>query len=64
MTSGNRGLGRGLDALLGGVREDEKKTSDSSEVRMISVDAITPNPHQPRREFSEEGLNDLRNNFV
>jgi len=59
MTSGNRGLGRGLDALLGGVREDEKKTSDSSEVRMISVDAITPNPHQPRREFSEEGLNDL-----
>jgi len=59
MTSGNRGLGRGLDALLGGVREDEKKTSDSSEVRMIPVDAITPNPHQPRREFSEDALNDL-----
>jgi len=59
MTSGNRGLGRGLDALLGGVREDEKKTSDSSEVRMISIEAITPNPHQPRREFSEEALGDL-----
>ncbi|MBI9078822.1 MAG: ParB/RepB/Spo0J family partition protein [Pseudodesulfovibrio sp.] len=59
MTSGNRGLGRGLDALLGGVREDEKKTSDSVEVRMISVEAITPNPHQPRREFSEGALNDL-----
>lgn len=59
MTSGNRGLGRGLDALLGGVREDEKKTSDSSEVRMISIDAITPNPYQPRREFSKEALNDL-----
>lgn len=59
MTSGNRGLGRGLDALLGGVREDEKVTSDSSEVRMIPIGDITPNPHQPRREFSEEGLADL-----
>ena len=59
MTSGNRGLGRGLDALLGGVREDEKKSSDSAEVRMISIEAITPNPHQPRREFSEDALNDL-----
>nr|WP_287411588.1 ParB/RepB/Spo0J family partition protein [Pseudodesulfovibrio sp.] len=59
MTSGNRGLGRGLDALLGGVREDEKVTSDSAEVRMIPVGAISPNPHQPRREFSEEGLSDL-----
>ena len=59
MTSGNRGLGRGLDALLGGVREDEKKTSDSAEVRMISVENITPNPHQPRREFSEEALIEL-----
>lgn len=59
MTSANRGLGRGLDALLGGVREDEKVTSDSSEVRMIPIDAITPNPHQPRREFAEDALNDL-----
>lgn len=59
MTSGNRGLGRGLDALLGGVREDETKTSDSSEVRMVPIASITPNPHQPRREFSEDALNDL-----
>ncbi|MGE4422293.1 MAG: ParB/RepB/Spo0J family partition protein [Pseudodesulfovibrio sp.] len=59
MTSTNRGLGRGLDALLGGVREDEKVTSDAAEVRLIPVGAITPNPHQPRREFSEDALNDL-----
>lgn len=59
MTLGNRGLGRGLDALLGGVREDENVTSDAAEVRLIPVDAVSPNPHQPRREFSEEGLNDL-----
>lgn len=59
MTSTNRGLGRGLDALLGGVREDEKVTADAAEVRLIPVGAITPNPHQPRREFSEDALNDL-----
>lgn len=59
MTSANRGLGRGLDALLGGVREDEQVTSDSAEVLMIPIDSITPNPHQPRREFSEDALNDL-----
>lgn len=59
MTSANRGLGRGLDALLGGVREDEMVTSDSSEVRMIPIENITPNPHQPRREFSQEALADL-----
>ena len=59
MTSANRGLGRGLDALLGGVRADEKVSSDSAEVRMISIDAISPNPHQPRRAFSEDALNDL-----
>jgi len=59
MTSANRGLGRGLDALLGGVREDEKVTSDAAEVRMIPIGNITPNPHQPRREFSQEALADL-----
>ncbi|MDD3310514.1 ParB/RepB/Spo0J family partition protein [Pseudodesulfovibrio sp.] len=59
MSLPSKGLGRGLDALLGGVREDERKTSDSSEVRRISLSAITPNPHQPRREFSREGLDDL-----
>ena len=28
MAMGNKGLGRGLDALLGGVKEDETITSD------------------------------------
>lgn len=59
MSSANRGLGRGLDALLGGVREDEQVTSDAAEVSLIPIEAIVPNPYQPRREFSEDGLNDL-----
>jgi ParB family chromosome partitioning protein len=48
-----------LDALLGGVREDEKKTSASAEVRLINVGDIVPNPYQPRREFSQAALDDL-----
>lgn len=59
MSSANRGLGRGLDALLGGVREDEQVTSDAAEVRQVPIASIVPNPYQPRREFSEDGLNDL-----
>jgi ParB family transcriptional regulator, chromosome partitioning protein len=49
-----RGMGRGLAALLappelgGGERE--------SELREIPVDLITPNPHQPRRDFDENAL--------
>lgn len=59
MAMGSKGLGRGLDALLGGVKEDEAITSDSAEVRLLPIDIITPNPHQPRREFSEDALKDL-----
>jgi len=55
----NKGLGRGLDALLGGVREEEEKGLDASSVRKIKVDAIVPNPHQPRREFDAAALEDL-----
>jgi len=59
MSAGNMGLGRGLDALLGGVKEDQEVTSDAAEVRMLPLSRIVPNPHQPRREFSPEALNDL-----
>jgi ParB family chromosome partitioning protein len=55
----NKGLGRGLDALLGGVREEEEQGLDASSVRLIKVDAIIPNPHQPRREFDAAALEDL-----
>ena len=59
MSVGNRGLGRGLDALLGGVKETEIIGVGSSQVKMISVEMIVPNPHQPRREFDADALEDL-----
>lgn len=51
-----RGLGRGLDALLGGVQNEEV---DVSEINRIPIERVIPNPHQPRKEFDEEALADL-----
>jgi ParB family chromosome partitioning protein len=42
-----RGLGRGLEVLLGGA-------AASSELAELPVDAIHPNPRQPRRRFDAE----------
>ncbi len=50
-----RGLGRGLDALLGGGKAD----LNSPEVRMLKLEAIRPNPNQPRTVFSDSGLEEL-----
>ncbi|EMG38481.1 chromosome segregation DNA-binding protein [Desulfocurvibacter africanus PCS] len=50
-----RGLGRGLDALLGGGKTD----LNSPEVRMLQLDVIRPNPDQPRTVFSDSGLEEL-----
>ena len=47
------GLGRGLDALLPGIEEQE------SGVREIPVSQIDRNPRQPRRAFDEEALKSL-----
>ena len=41
-----RGLGRGLEVLLGG--------SGSTELAELPVDAIHPNPRQPRRRFDSD----------
>lgn len=49
-------LGRGLDAL---ISTGEVKTSGSSSIGEIKVSLITPNPNQPRRDFSESSLKEL-----
>lgn len=56
-------LGRGLNALLGDVAQDERETSGDSpgrsSVRMIPISAISPHPGQPRRHFNEHALEEL-----
>ncbi|WP_291330077.1 ParB/RepB/Spo0J family partition protein [Desulfovibrio sp. UCD-KL4C] len=53
------GLGRGLDALLGGTKINDQESSTSLDVRQIDIDTIIANPNQPRKEFAPEALNDL-----
>ena len=60
-----RGLGRGLDALLGDTAEEQvvaqapenDKTVDA--VQMLPIRLIDPNREQPRKSFDEEALNEL-----
>ena len=49
--SDRRGLGRGLEVLLGGAR--------ASELAELPVDAIHPNPRQPRRRFDSDAASGL-----
>lgn len=55
MAHTSRGLGKGLDALLKGFNEQPTDV----EVKAIPIGSIVPNPHQPRKEFSEEALGEL-----
>jgi len=55
MAGPTRGLGRGLDALLGGGKPD----LNSPDVRMLTIATIRPNPNQPRTVFSDSGLDEL-----
>jgi ParB family transcriptional regulator, chromosome partitioning protein len=49
--SGRRGLGRGLEVLLGGATQVD--------LAQLPVDAIHPNPRQPRRRFDHEATSGL-----
>lgn len=49
------GLGRGLDALLGG----ETQVSDTSAVKEVNINEVEPGDQQPRRHFDEEKLDQL-----
>ena len=60
MAIGQRGLGRGLDALLGSIKPESVNTA---EVKHLPISSITPNPHQPRKEFDPEALEDLCNSI-
>jgi ParB family transcriptional regulator, chromosome partitioning protein len=65
-----RGLGRGLDALLGEVslgRSAERVASGGDSISSAALDGVAnlatadihPNPAQPRRHFSEASLEEL-----
>ncbi len=49
-------LGRGLDSL---ISMDDVPATGSSAINEISLDAISPNPDQPRTNFDDEALEEL-----
>ena len=52
-----RRLGRGLGALL-------PESTRSKEPHEVELDSIRPNPHQPRKVFRPDGLEELRQSIV
>lgn len=58
MAAKKRGLGRGLDALLGQAEEVQAGT-DEGNLATLAVAAIRPGKYQPRRNFDEAALDEL-----
>lgn len=66
MAEKKKKLGRGLDSIFGGnveqfldeIQENASAVPGRREVQ-IPVSEIRPNPYQPRKEFDEQGLNEL-----
>lgn len=68
MAAKKRGLGRGLDALLGsaGIQEDAvtEQRDDESGVSTLGIDLIQRGRYQPRRNFDQEKLQELADSIA
>ncbi len=69
MAAKKRGLGRGLDALLGGASISEDKPEKSSgkqtqNINTLPVDVIERGRYQPRRDFNPESLQELADSIA
>ena len=69
MAAKKRGLGRGLDALLGGINNEVEATGasvavDHSNLTRLPVDLIQRGRYQPRREFNPDSLRELADSIA
>jgi ParB family chromosome partitioning protein len=68
MAAKKRGLGRGLDALLGGaaLTEDnlDKDNRPADSVNTLPVDILERGRYQPRRDFNKESLQELADSIA
>ena len=62
-TKRQRGLGRGLSALMADIEPVATETAPSASASRVEsfvpIEIIHPNPNQPRRHFDTDDLNDL-----
>ncbi|MCU7798974.1 MAG: ParB/RepB/Spo0J family partition protein [gamma proteobacterium symbiont of Lucinoma myriamae] len=65
MAGKKRGLGRGLDALLGGgvKKEHAGKQKSDGELHNVPVELIQPGVYQPRIDMHPEALEELANSI-
>lgn len=54
-----KALGRGFSALLQSVESPSPAEEETTDITEIAVDQIGLNPHQPRKEFDQEKLEEL-----
>jgi len=52
-----KGLGRGLDALLGGNKESA--ANQEGELRVLAIDDLKPGKYQPRTRMDKVALDEL-----
>lgn len=57
----NKGLGKGLGALLGDFAEEP---AESSAYQLLPIYKVEPNPDQPRQDFDEEELQALADSIT
>ena len=60
----NRRLGRGLDALFNTAASTQATTPVDNALRDIPVASISPNPFQPRKNFSAAELKELQDSLA
>ncbi len=58
-----RGLGRGLDALLGGSMAAVASEPQATDLREVPVDLLQPGKYQPRIDMHPESLEELANSI-
>ncbi len=54
-----RGLGKGLDALLGNPAERVSENNNSDSLKTLAVDLLQRGQYQPRKDFNKDALQDL-----
>jgi ParB family chromosome partitioning protein len=58
MANRQHGLGRGLGALLSSPGQAAQEAAPGAVID-VAIDAIAPNPQQPRKDFDDKALRDL-----
>ncbi len=64
MVTKKRGLGRGLDALLGQTETTrEQESSPEGQLKQLPIELVRPGKYQPRKDMDTQALEELANSI-